>query len=458
MALPLIAIVGRPNVGKSTLFNRIAGMRRSIVGNEPGITRDRIYASAQWQGKEFQVVDTGGMLPGDRDLIPREILKHAQVAIGQAEQVVLVVDGRAEITGSDRELARLLRHTGKPLALAVNKADAPKHESQMQEWHALGIGRLFFISAEHGHGVAELLDEVTRGFSLAEETEGASLQSEESAEIRVAIIGRPNVGKSTLLNRVCGQERSMVTPLPGTTRDAVDLQVDSPVAGPLRLVDTAGIRRKGKTKLMAEKLSVVMARRHVRLCDVALLMMDAVEGATAQDAAIARYAHENGKGLILVVNKWDLVRNKLVQAGKLADTVRREMPFLSYAPMQFLSAATGWNAEKLLKSIRQVGRARSQRVETSELNRFFQGLDLDRAPVPSARKLKIFYLTQAGVRPPTFVLFTDRAGALHPAFARYLENQIRRRFGFAGTPIVLKTKLSPGRGRGAREIAAGRFQ
>ena len=436
--LPLVAIVGRPNVGKSTLFNRITGTRRAIVGNEPGITRDRIYADAQWGRKTFQVVDTGGMLPGERDLMPRQILKHAELAIREAAQVVLVVDGRAEITGSDRELSRLLLRTGKPLALAVNKVDRPNLEAQMQEWYALGIGRVFFVSAEHGTEVAELLDEVTRDFPSG--SVEVAEEPEEAREVRVAIIGKPNVGKSTLLNRIAGQERAMVTPLPGTTRDAVDLLVESPLAGRLRVVDTAGIRRKSKTKLMAEKLSVMMAQRHIRLCDIALLLVDATEGATALDATIARYAHDHGKGLIVVLNKWDLVKDKLRKAGLLAETVRRAMQFVDYAPTQFLSAASGWNLEKLLERIRQVDQARSQRMPTGELNRLFQGLDLERAPVPAAKKVKILYLTQAGTRPPTFVLFTDRAEKLHPAFERFLENQIRRRCAFAGTPILIRTR------------------
>lgn len=435
MARPLVAIVGRPNVGKSTLFNRITGTRRAIVGDEPGITRDRLYAPAEWQGRRFEVVDTGGMMPGDESVIPQEIFKHARLAIDQAAHVVMVVDGRSEITSSDRELARLLLRTGKPLVLAVNKADTPRLEATMQEWHELGMRRVFFISAEHGLEVAELLDEITSEFPAADEEPAG-----ERTEIRVAIIGKPNVGKSTLLNRLAGEERSIVTPIPGTTRDAVDTLIESPIAGRLQLVDTAGIRRKSKTKLMAEKLSVVMSERHVRLCDVAVLMIDGAEGATSQDATIARYADENGKGIILVVNKWDTVENKRIRAGELQETVRREMPFVSYAPMQFLSAATGWNVDKLLRTIRDVGAARTQRVPTAELNRFFRTLDVDRAPVPASKRVKIYYLTQAGIRPPTFVLFTDRPQSLHPAFERYIENQIRRRFGFEGTPVVLKAR------------------
>jgi len=435
--LPLIAIVGRPNVGKSRLFNRITGSRRAIVGDQPGITRDRIYGRAEWQGKVFEVVDTGGMLPGESEIIPRQVIKHAVVAVREADQVVMVVDGRAEITATDRELVGLLRQAGKPLALAVNKADSLRLEAHMQEWHEMGVGRVFFISAEHGAGVAELLDELTAGFPAGEPE---AVAEPEAAEIRVAIIGKPNVGKSTLLNLLAGEERAIVTPLPGTTRDAVDLLVESPIAGRLRLVDTAGIRRKSKTREMAEKLSVVMAQRHIRLSDVALLLIDATEGATSQDAAIAAYAHQHGKGLVLVANKWDLVADKLHQAGQIAERLRREVSFLDYAPMQFLSAADGWNVDKLLRNIHEVGEARSRRVPTGELNRFFAGLNLERAPVPAQKRIKIFYLTQAAVRPPTFVLFTDRPEKLHPAFERFLENQVRRRFGFPGTPLVFKTR------------------
>jgi GTP-binding protein len=424
-------------VGKSRLFNRITGSRRAIVGDQPGITRDRIYGRAEWQGKVFEVVDTGGMLPGESEIIPRQVIKHAVVAVREADQVVMVVDGRAEITATDRELVGLLRQAGKPLALAVNKADSLRLEAHMQEWHEMGVGRVFFISAEHGAGVAELLDELTAGFPAGEPE---AVAEPEAAEIRVAIIGKPNVGKSTLLNLLAGEERAIVTPLPGTTRDAVDLLVESPIAGRLRLVDTAGIRRKSKTREMAEKLSVVMAQRHIRLSDVALLLIDATEGATSQDAAIAAYAHQHGKGLVLVANKWDLVADKLHQAGQIAERLRREVSFLDYAPMQFLSAADGWNVDKLLRNIHEVGEARSRRVPTGELNRFFAGLNLERAPVPAQKRIKIFYLTQAAVRPPTFVLFTDRPEKLHPAFERFLENQVRRRFGFPGTPLVFKTR------------------
>ncbi len=432
--LPVVAIVGRPNVGKSTLFNRLTSQRRAIVGDEPGITRDRIYAPAEWRGRRFEVVDTGGMVPGTQEEIAGHILRQARVALEEAAQVVLVVDGRAEITGTDRDLAQLLWRMGKPLALAVNKADTPHLAESMQEWHSLGISRVFFLSAEHGYGLDELLDELTRGFPGMEQP-----AEEAQEEIRVAIIGRPNVGKSTLLNRLAEKERAIVSPTPGTTRDAIDLVVEREGTR-FRFVDTAGIRRRGKTKLMAEKLSVIMARRHIRLCDVALLLVDAMEGASALDTHIAGYAQQSGKGVIVVVNKWDAVRDRRSRGAALTQELRAHFKFMDYAPVIFLSAQTGLNVPRLVDAIREVEEARRRRISTNELNRFYETLDLERATQPAGRQVKVYYLTQAAVRPPTFVLFTNRPEKLHFSFARYLENQIRRRFGFAGTPIVIKSK------------------
>ena len=434
--LPVVAIGGRPNVGKSTLFNRITGQRRAIVGDEPGITRDRIYAPAEWRGRWFEVVDTGGMVPGSQEAMAGHILRQARVALEEAAQVVMVVDGRAEITATDRELARLLLRTGKPLVLAVNKADAPHLVAGMQEWHSLGIGRVFFISAESGLGLDDLLDEVTAGFPEASRVEDSPPGAE---EIRVAIIGRPNVGKSTLLNRLAEKERAIVSPTPGTTRDAVDLVVERDGAR-FRLVDTAGIRRRSKTKLMAEKLSVVMARRHIRMCDVALLLVDPFEGVTALDTHIAGYAHQSGRGVIVVVNKWDAVQDRRQRGAQLTRQVREAFKFMDYAPVLFLSAETGMNVPRLVGTIREVGEACRRRIPTAELNRFFETVDFERATQPAGRKAKVLYLTQAGVRPPTFVLFTNRPEKLHFSFERFLENQIRRHFGFTGTPLVIKTK------------------
>jgi GTP-binding protein len=429
---PTVVIVGRPNVGKSTLFNRITGTRRAIVGDEPGITRDRIHLPADWQGKTFEVIDTGGILVGEEAEIPAQIVKQARVAIEQAWHIVFVIDGRTEITGADRELAALLVRTGKPITLAVNKIDVAARETLLADFYGLGIPEVMPISAEHARGVPELLDHVTSDFPPGETEQTAG------RPIQIAIIGKPNAGKSTLLNRLVGMERAIVSETPGTTRDAVDATVTRNGAL-FTFVDTAGIRRKGKTKLMAEKLSVVMARRHIRLADVVLVLIDGLEGVTALDASIAGYAHEGGKAVVLVVNKWDAAAQKMRREA-FTDELRDRVKFLAYAPVEFCSALTGSRTERLFPLIQRVHAAARRRVPTGELNRFFAELDLDRAKVPAGQRLKIFYLTQAAVAPPTFVLFTDRPQKLHFAFERFLENQFRRAFDFAGTPIVIKTK------------------
>jgi GTP-binding protein len=424
--LPSVVIVGRPNVGKSTLFNRITGQRRAIVGDEPGITRDRIHAEAEYQGRRFEVVDTGGIVVQDAAHIPAQILKQARYALERAAHIILLIDGRAEITAADRDLARMLKRLGKPVSLAVNKIDTAAREVLAHEFYELGIADLFPVSSEHGIGVDALLEHVTA--SLGEE--GQVLPAAGYPEIKVAIIGRPNVGKSTLLNALTGAERAIVSPVAGTTRDAVDERL-------LRdgveyvFIDTAGIRRKGKTKLMAEKLSVVMARRHIRLASVVLLVVDASEGVLGLDATIAGYAHEGGRAIILCVNKWDAARTP--DKRKFEQDLRDQMKFLEYAPVVFLSARDGKGVEKLFPLIREVHESASRRVTTGELNRFLESLRFE--------ERKIYYMTQASVRPPAFVVFTDRAGPLHFSHERYLVNQLRKRFGFRGTPIVLKTRF-----------------
>lgn len=430
---PLAAIIGRPNVGKSTLFNRITGSRKAIVGDEPGITRDRNYALSEWRGRYFRLVDTGGLVPGDESIIPKHIFEQARIALDEAAQVILVTDGRAEITSTDRELASMLLKLGKPLTLAVNKADAHDTADRMQDWRRLGVKNVCFVSAETGTGVDDLLDQVTADFQVGEVV--AALEP----EIRVAIIGKPNVGKSTLLNSLVGENRSIVSPIPGTTRDAVDLLITRD-GTKFRIVDTAGIRRRGKTHLMAEKLSVVMAQRHIRLCDVAILMIDALEGVTALDTHIAGYAHEEGKGLIVAINKWDAIADRKEKAAALDEQVRDEFKFLEYAPIVFISAQNGMNLGKLVKTIKEVGKSCGRRIPTAELNKFFETLDYERASQPWGTKAKILYLTQGGIHPPTFIVFTNRKGKLHFSFERFLVNQIRRKFGFEGTPVVLKTK------------------
>jgi GTP-binding protein len=430
--LPSIVIIGRPNVGKSTLFNAIIGQRRSIVGDEPGITRDRIRGEGAHFGKRFELIDTGGIIPDDADMIPSQILRQARMALDRAAYVIFLIDGRGEITGADRDLAKMLRKLGKPVALAVNKIDSPKRDGLAHEFHALGFP-LFPISAEHRLGIDELLEEVTRGVEptakeTAEEVAAATVAA--STHIHVAIIGRPNVGKSTLLNALIGAERSIVSPVAGTTRDAVDESV-SHSGTEYTFVDTAGIRRKGKTKLMAEKLSVVMARRHLRMSNVALLVLDASEGMMALDATIAGYAHEEGRALIIVVNKWDITKEK--SKRKFAEDIRDHLKFLEYAQIAFVSADKRQGTRDLFGMIRKAFESASKRVGTGELNRLVKSLEW-------AYDMKIYYLTQTDSRPPTFVVFTDKAGKLHFSAERYLINRLRERFGFEGTPVVIKTK------------------
>ena len=458
-------------MGKSTLFNHLTGSRRAIVGDEPGITRDRLYGEVEWRGHEFRVVDTGGIVPDDKDFIPSEIFRQAKVAFDEAAAIVMVADARTEIAGPDRELARLLARTGKPLFLAVNKMDSDKQDSLLGEFHSLGLRNVFPISAEHGRGVDDLLDALllvlpsvkSLAAGGADDTgEGAREGSEEQApeephEIKVAIIGHPNVGKSTLLNRLTGKDRAIVSPVAGTTRDSIDEIIQYP-GRKIRFIDTAGIRRKGKTKLMAEKLSVVMARKNIEDADIVLLMVDATEGASGLDANIAGYAHESGRSVIILVNKWDLVASgekRAISRSKTAriqdakrpqdralyeERLRYGLKFLAYAPVLFLSAHTGKGTEKILPLIEKVAAERRKRISTGEMNRFLKTVDFDRASVPVSKRVKIYYMTQAGVAPPTFVLFTDRPVKLHFSYQRFLENQIREAFAFVGSPIWIKNR------------------
>jgi GTP-binding protein len=432
---PRVVILGRPNVGKSTLFNRICGRRRALVGNEPGITRDRIYAPAEWMGKAFEVVDTGGLALEVPDLIATGVFSQARMAIHEAAHLILVVDGQTGVTALDQELANLLRRGRKPLSIAVNKIDSQSAAPLAAEFYRLGVPDLFPVSAEHGFGIDELLDHVTKEFP--DWTEDSS-QSDHT--INVAIIGRPNVGKSTLLNKLLGQERSIVTPAAGTTRDAVDATLETRDHR-FRLIDTAGIRRKGKTRLMAEKLSVIQARKHLERADVALLLLDAVDGITALDTHIGGYAHESRRSVIVVVNKWDAVKKGPATTHEYTQTVRRRLKYLDYAPVAFVSALSGQRLDRLLATVVEVAAARKQRVPTAEINRFLETLHLERVPGPSHKPLKLYYLTQAGTAPPIFVAFTNQSGPLYFSVERFLENRIREKFGFLGTPIVIKTRI-----------------
>jgi GTP-binding protein len=547
--LPLVAIVGRPNVGKSTLFNRLTHSRRSIVGDEPGITRDRIYGDIEWDGRIVRLVDTGGIVTDDKEYIPSEIYAQAKVGMEEADLLLMVVDARTELASPDFTLAKMLIRSGKPVYLVANKVENPTVAAAAENLRQLGIPEFFAISSEHGLGIGDLLDAIfdhlpapeasaaTEDLTpsiydaeldpnepdledevvfdedvedeieedmgpaveydiedddedgeldlpvdpseygpaediVSEEDEEAEMATEvvkskpgkrkpgeseddrplhrthgefEQHETSIAIIGRPNVGKSTLLNALTGTSRAIVSPIAGTTRDAVDEVIEYD-GQRLRLIDTAGIRRKGKTHLMAEKLSVVMARRHLESCDVALLMIDATEGVTANDAHIGGYAHESGRSVIILINKWDLLTTARTDGKPHADKavyeeqVRHALKYLNYATILFISAAEGSNLKKVMQEIKRVAAQRRKRVTTGQMNRFLDKIDFQRAPVPMAKRIRIFYMTQAAVAPPTFILFTDRNIQLHFAFQRFLENQIRQAFGFEGTPIWFKIR------------------
>lgn len=435
MSKPSVAIIGRPNVGKSTLFNRICRQQRALVGNEPGMTRDRIYASAAWNGQQFEIIDTGGMIPGSQELIPRAIFQQAERVIRTVRILVLVVDGRVGLTPLDQSLAKILIKGGKSVIVAVNKCDTTKYWINAQEFHELGFAEVIPLSAAHGLNIEELLDSICKHFPNG--TVSSQLPAE---EVRIAIVGKPNVGKSTLLNNISGTARAIVSPIPGTTRDAID-SLTTRKGQAYRFIDTAGIRRKQQTLLQAEKLSVMIARRSLARADVALLMMDATDGPSSLDTAIAGYSHEAGTSTILVVNKWDLVTKNTHTLPAFEKKVRAKLRFLDYAPIVFMSATTGQRVSRLFPIINQVFRARRTRVGTGELNAFLHQVALHKAAVPFNRQVKVHYMTQVHNSPPTFVLFTNRRSPLHFSIERYLINRIRERFEFIGTPIVIKQKL-----------------
>jgi len=455
--LPLVAVVGQPNVGKSTLFNRLIGQRRSIVGDEPGITRDRIYGEVEWAGQRFSIVDTGGIVPDDDAVIPANIFKQAGFAIDDAQILVWVVDARQGLTPLDEELAKLLRATGKRVLVAANKSEAARVEAEASEFYRFGFEEVFPVSAEQGIGLGELLDAVVADLKQIPIRDLTDAAQASTRELRLAIIGRPNVGKSSLLNRLIGEERVIVSPVAGTTRDVIDTVLETPEQT-FRLIDTAGIRRKGKTGEMAEKLSVVMARKNIEDADIALFLVDATEGVSGLDASIAGYADESGRSVIIVVNKWDLVTSgekRAVSQSKAAriqearrpqdrklyeERLRYGLKFLSYAPVLFISAENGKGTERILPLIEEVAKERRKRVSTGEMNRFLKTVDFDRASVPGSKRVRIYYMTQAAVAPPTFILFTDRPVKLHFSYQRFLENQIRAAFGFMGTPIWIKNR------------------
>lgn len=443
MASPLVAIIGRPNVGKSTLFNRLTGSRKSIVGDEPGITRDRIYGDVEWRSKRFELVDTGGIVPDDEAIIPANIFKQAGFAIDKAQAIIWVVDARAGVTPLDEEISVYLRNIGKPVFIAANKCESRKVEDEAAEFYQFGF-EMSPLSAEHGTSVGDLLDNVFAALEFeGEEDEG------KPDEIKLAIIGRPNVGKSSLLNKILGEERVIVSPIAGTTRDAIDtyLTVDDQK---YLLIDTAGIRRKGKTNEMAEKMSVIMARKALERADVAILIIDAVEGVTHLDANIGGYAVDSGCSVIIAVNKWDAVEEKETNTiYEFERNLRRQMKFLDWAPMVTISALTGQRVTGILPLVAKANEARNLRVPTAQLNKFFEdNISQPKggsAPAPvkgGVSRLKVQYITQGGIRPPLFVLFTSGGSksGLHFSYLRYVENKLREAFDFFATPIRLKER------------------
>jgi GTPase len=439
----LVAIVGRPNVGKSTLFNRLIGERRAIVGDEPGITRDRIYGEVEWSGRQFSLIDTGGIVPDDEAVIPANILKQASVAIDDASLLLWVVDARKGITQLDEELASLLRGTGKPVFVAANKSDSSKLENEATEFYQFGFDEVFPVSAEQGIGVGELLDAVVAALEHEQPPTEEETEDAERRELRLAIVGRPNVGKSSLLNRILGEDRVIVSPVAGTTRDSIDTLLETPERR-FRIIDTAGIRRKGKTDLMAEKLSVVMARKSLERADVAVVVIDAQEGVTALDANIAGYALEAGCSIILAVNKWDTIADKQTSTPfEFERSLRDKMKFLDWAPVVTISALTAQRVDRILPLVLKADEARNRRIPTAQLNDFFESaVSQPRgggAPAPAKggfSRLKVQYLTQVGVRPPRFVVFTSGGKpGLHFSYERYLQNRLREHFDFFATPL-----------------------
>jgi GTPase len=448
----LVAIVGRPNVGKSTLFNRLIGERRAIVGDEPGITRDRIYGEVEWAGARFSLIDTGGIVPDDDAVIPANIFKQAGMAIDEAQVLIWVVDARTGVTQLDEELAMLLRATGKHVLVAANKTDSARQESESTEFYRFGFENVFPVSAEQGIGIGELLDEVIELLNVPDTQEE---ERTEPRELRLAIVGRPNVGKSSLLNRILGEDRVIVSPVAGTTRDAIDTVLHTPERN-FRIVDTAGIRRKGKTDEMAEKLSVIMARKSLERADVAIVLIDAVEGVTALDATIAGYAVDAGCSIILAVNKWDIVKDKETNtASEFERGLRDKMKFLEWAPVITMSALTGQRVEKILPLVIKADEARNRRIPTSQLNDFFEKAIAQprggTAPSPAKggmSRLHVQYLTQAAIRPPTFVVFTSGGKpGLHFSYERYLLNRLREEFDFFATPLRIVEKHKKKRNR-----------
>lgn len=435
MAKPIVAVVGRPNVGKSTLFNRIAEERISIVEDTPGVTRDRIYAEAEWLNHKFTLIDTGGLEPESDDIILKQMYTQAQIAIETADVILFVVDVKTGVTDADMQVANILRKANKPIVLAVNKMDdLRKYGMDIYEFYQLGIGEPFGVSAGQAIGLGDLLDEVVKNFP--KETE----YDEEDDTIKVAIIGKPNVGKSSLINRILGEERVIVSDIAGTTRDAIDTPYEKD-GQKYVFIDTAGMRRQSKIKESIEKYSIIRAVAAVERADVCVLMINATEGITDQDTKIAGIAHEAGKPTIIVVNKWDLIEKDNKTMNNFIKEIDKEFKYMSYAPKMFISALTGQRVHKLFETINYCSQNSTRRISTGMLNDvLIEAMALNQPPAEKGRPLKIYYITQVSVKPPTFILFVNDTELLHFSYKRYIENQLRDAFGFNGTPIHFITR------------------
>lgn len=433
MGKPIVAIVGRPNVGKSTLFNIFANSRISIVEDTPGVTRDRLYATAEWLDNEFMMVDTGGIEIMNADAIAVSIRQQAQIAIKEADVILFVCDARTGITGEDAEVAKMLRQSKKPIVLAINKADSPKQEMNIYEFYNLGIGEPIPVSAANHLGLGDLLDAVVAKFP----DKNSLVDIEDEDEIKVALIGRPNVGKSSIFNTLVGEERSIVSNVAGTTRDAIDTPVVRD-GQKFLFIDTAGMRRKAKIDEPIEKYSIMRSLRAVDRSDVVLMVFDAVEGVTEQDKKIVGYAHEAGKGIILVVNKWDLYEKDNTSTLRYTEMLRKELVFLQYAPVVFVSAVTKQRIHRLPEVISYVAEQNAMRISTSILNQVIEdAVAINPTPSDKGKRLKILYTTQVKIKPPTFVIFVNEPEIMHFSYQRYLENKLRESFGFEGTPIQM---------------------
>ncbi len=430
MSKPIVAVVGRPNVGKSTLFNRLAGERISIVQDTPGVTRDRIYADVEWTGRKFTLIDTGGMEIGAEDVILKQILQQAEIAIETADVILFITDAKAGMTDDDKQVANMLRRTKKPVVLAVNKIDNVNRDSMnIYEFYELGIGDPIAISAGQALGLGDMLDEVISYFPENAEAE------EEEEVIKVAIIGKPNVGKSSLINKILGEDRLIVSNIPGTTRDAIDTPIE--IDGQKYVfIDTAGMRRKSKIKEEIERFSIIRAVAAVERCDVAILVIDANEGITDQDTKIAGIAHERGRAAIIAVNKWDAIEKNDKTMNKYLKDIGNELAYMPYAPRVFISALTGQRITRMLELIQTVHQNHSLRISTGVLNDvLIEATAMQQPPADKGRQLKLYYMTQVSIKPPTFVIFVNDRELFHFSYKRYIENQLREAFGFVGTPV-----------------------